>query len=60
MYLTVFDTFLVNSLLYWLSLLLLKSAGWHTQSRLPDFPKYVLAAAPHTSKQKLPWKDKQL
>jgi len=46
---TIFDTPVLNTLLYYISLFLLKLTGWRKEGRLPDSPKYVIIAAPHTS-----------
>jgi 1-acyl-sn-glycerol-3-phosphate acyltransferase len=35
--------------LRWVGLLILRSGGWRLDVRLPDVPKMVLIAAPHTS-----------
>ncbi len=51
---TVFDTPVVNMLLRWLALLLLKVIGWRKAGVLPAEPKYVMIAAPHTSNWDLP------
>jgi 1-acyl-sn-glycerol-3-phosphate acyltransferase len=51
---TVFDTPVVNILLRWLALLLLKVTGWRKAGVLPAEPKYVMIAAPHTSNWDLP------
>jgi 1-acyl-sn-glycerol-3-phosphate acyltransferase len=46
---TVFDTPPLTGLLRGLATFLLKIFGWKVESRLPDLPKFVLIAAPHTS-----------
>lgn len=46
---TVFDTPVIKTLLRWVSILLLKLSGWKTAGRPPEFNKYVMIAAPHTS-----------
>jgi len=46
---TIFDTPVLNALLYRLSLLLMKIFGWRMEGELPRAPKYVMIAAPHTS-----------
>ncbi len=46
---TVFDTPLLTRLLRGLSKFLLTIFGWKIQNGLPDIPKFVLIAAPHTS-----------
>ena len=49
MYHTIFDTAIISTSLRRLSVWLYKSLGWQVVGQVPDFPKYVLAAAPHTS-----------
>lgn len=49
MQVTIFDTPVLNTLLYYISLFLLKMTGWRKEGRLPTSPKYVIIAAPHTS-----------
>jgi len=39
---------LANRLLYWFAISLFKVAGWRTEGKLPDIPKYVIIAT-HTS-----------
>ena len=51
---TMFDTPIVKSLLYRIALVLLKLGGWRIEGRLPDVPKFVMIAAPHTSNWDLP------
>jgi len=51
---TIFDTPVIRTLIRWLSLFLLKISGWHTSGKLPDIPKFVLVAAPHTSNWDFP------
>lgn len=46
---SIFDTPVLNVLLHWLSLILLKIFGWRMEGELPEAPKYVMIAAPHTS-----------
>ncbi|NOY69896.1 MAG: glycerol acyltransferase [Deltaproteobacteria bacterium] len=46
---TIFDTPILRTVLHWIGLLLMKMLGWRTEGDPPDFPKYVLIAAPHTS-----------
>jgi 1-acyl-sn-glycerol-3-phosphate acyltransferase len=38
----------------WFSLLILKITGWRIEGRIPDIPKFVLIAAPHTSNWDFP------
>ena len=49
MYHTMFDTPVINRLLFWASILFLKLFGWQREGTLPDIPKFVIIAAPHTS-----------
>ena len=46
---TIFDTPVLRTLVRWSAMLVLKLAGWRVQGRLPDTPRFVLIAAPHTS-----------
>jgi 1-acyl-sn-glycerol-3-phosphate acyltransferase len=46
---TIFDTPILNLMLHWLALLLLRIFGWQTEGDLPTDPKYVMVAAPHSS-----------
>ncbi len=54
MHFTIFDTPVVRTLLYWISILALKIVGWKKEGELPTEPKYVIIAAPHTSNVDLP------
>ncbi len=49
MHYTIFDTPVLKTLARLFSLLALKLSGWRTEGRLPDIPKFVMIAAPHTS-----------
>lgn len=51
---TVFDTPFVRTFLRWISLAYLRIFGWNCEGSLPDFPKYVVIAAPHTSNWDFP------
>ena len=51
---TIFDTPVLRTLVRWSAMLVLKLAGWRVQGRLPDTPRFVLIAAPHTSNWDLP------
>ena len=46
---TIFDTPVINGFLCVLSDLCLKLTGWKKEGQLPDVPKCVVIAAPHTS-----------
>jgi 1-acyl-sn-glycerol-3-phosphate acyltransferase len=52
---TIFDTPVVRSVVRWIALVFLWTNGWRTAGRLPDAPKFVLIAAPHTSNWDLPY-----
>ena len=54
MHSTIFDTPIINTLMHWLSRLVLWLSGWRIEGRAPDVPKYVLIAAPHTSNWDFP------
>jgi 1-acyl-sn-glycerol-3-phosphate acyltransferase len=54
MHFTIFDTPLINTLMHWLSRLVLRLLGWRVEGRAPDAAKYVLIAAPHTSNWDFP------
>ncbi len=54
MHYTIYDTPVIKSLMRWISLVSLKVIGWHAEGRLPDIPKFVLIAAPHTSNWDFP------
>ena len=51
---TIFDTPIVRTLIRWISIFLLKISGWRTEGALPDIPKFVMIAAPHTSNWDFP------
>jgi 1-acyl-sn-glycerol-3-phosphate acyltransferase len=46
---TVHNTVFVRTVMRWLALVALRCAGWKTEGRKPDVPKFVVIAAPHTS-----------
>lgn len=52
---TLFETPVINKLLFYFSLVVLKVTGWRAVGRKPDFPKFILAGAPHTSNWDLPF-----
>ncbi len=54
MHYTMFDTPIVNTLLRRLALTLMWCFRWRVEGNLPDRPKFVLIAAPHTSNWDLP------
>ena len=51
---TIFDTPVINVLMRWLSLAVLRIAGWRIEGQAPAEAKYVLIAAPHTSNWDFP------
>lgn len=56
MHRTMFDTPVVNTLLRWISIVILKITGWKTVGAIPsDLKKCVMIAAPHTSNWDLPF-----
>ncbi len=54
MTMTVFDTPVVSRVCYYLSLFLLRVAGWKKEGDPPGVPKCVVIAAPHTSNWDFP------
>lgn len=54
MHYTIFDTPIIKTLMRWLSLFILKISGWRIEGCLPEIPKIVLIAAPHTSNWDFP------
>ena len=52
---TIFDTPVVRPIVRCFSIVFLWLSGWKTEGRLPDAPKFVLIAAPHTSNWDLPY-----
>ena len=52
---TIFDTPVVNSLMRYLSLAILRLSGWKAEGQAPSEAKYVLIAAPHTSNWDFPF-----
>lgn len=55
MHRTIFNTPLINTLMHWLSRLILRLLGWRIEGKAPAVPKYVLIAAPHTSNWDFPF-----
>jgi 1-acyl-sn-glycerol-3-phosphate acyltransferase len=51
---TIYDTPVIKTFMRWSSLFMLKLIGWRAEGRLPDIPKFVLIAAPHTSNWDFP------
>ncbi len=52
---TVFDTPVIRVLIRRAAMAFLKMTGWKAEGRIPDAPKFVLIAAPHTSNWDLPF-----
>lgn len=52
---TIFDTPIINTLMRWFSLAMLRLSGWRIEGQVPTEPKYVLIAAPHTSNWDFPF-----
>lgn len=46
---TIFDTPVVKTLLYWGARFYMFIFHWEKEGKVPDLPKYVMIAAPHTS-----------
>jgi 1-acyl-sn-glycerol-3-phosphate acyltransferase len=51
---TIFNTPVINTLMRWISRLILGALGWRIEGRPPTMSKYVLIAAPHTSNWDFP------
>jgi 1-acyl-sn-glycerol-3-phosphate acyltransferase len=52
---TIFNTPVLNKILYYISIVMLKATGWQAVGRKPDCPRFVLTGAPHTSNWDLPY-----
>ena len=50
----MFDTPVVSTLVRWFAVFMLRVTGWRKSGKLPDGPKCVMVAAPHTSNWDLP------
>jgi len=55
MHYTIFDTPVVNTLMRWFSVFMLRLLGWRVEGQAPAEQKYVLIAAPHTSNWDFPY-----
>lgn len=55
MHYTIFDTPVINTLMRWFSLAVLRLCGWRVEGQKPTERKYVLIAAPHTSNWDFPY-----
>lgn len=51
---TIFDIPVLKNILQLLSIIILKIFGWKRSGRVPDIPKFVMIAAPHTSNWDFP------
>lgn len=51
---TIFDVPVLRDVLQALSIIILRIFGWRREGRLPDIPKFVMIAAPHTSNWDFP------
>ena len=49
MHYTIFDTPVVRPIMQFLSMIILKLMGWKIKGNMPDIPKFVAIAVPHTS-----------
>ncbi len=49
MKLTIFTTPIISPILRFLSNSIMRLVGWRVEGTLPDFPKYLIIGAPHTS-----------
>lgn len=54
MHTTIFETPVINVLLRWISVIVLRLIGWKLEGAAPAVPKFVLIAAPHTSNWDFP------
>jgi len=46
---TIFNTPIISPFLRLLSSIIMRLFGWRVEGKLPDFPKYLIIGAPHTS-----------
>ncbi|MBI5822760.1 MAG: lysophospholipid acyltransferase family protein [Chloroflexi bacterium] len=49
MKLTIFNTPIISPIFRFFSNSIMRLAGWRVEGKLPDFPKYLIIGAPHTS-----------
>jgi 1-acyl-sn-glycerol-3-phosphate acyltransferase len=49
MHYTIFDTPFLSKFLHYFARFYMRIKGWRNDGKLPDFPKCVMIAAPHTS-----------
>ncbi len=46
---TIFNTPILSTLYHYYAKFLMRLLGWRVEGKLPEFPKFVLVGAPHTS-----------
>ena len=46
---TIFNTPILSTFYHYLAKIIMRTAGWRVEGKLPDIPKFVLIGAPHTS-----------
>ena len=46
---TIHETVGIRTLMRGIAMLVFKCAGWTSEGRQPDLPRYIIIAAPHTS-----------
>lgn len=46
---TVYENRMIRPVLRWLAIIIYRCSGWKTEGSKPEFYKYVIIAAPHTS-----------
>jgi len=51
---TIFDIPILRDVLQVLAIIILRIFGWRKAGQIPDYPKFVLIAAPHTSNWDFP------
>lgn len=51
---TIFDIPIVRDVLQFLAIIVLRVFGWRRAGHVPDYPKFVMIAAPHTSNWDFP------
>lgn len=54
MHFTIFDTPILRTVMYLVCMLILKIIGWKKEGSIPEIPRFVMIAAPHTSNVDLP------
>ena len=46
---TIFNTPIISPILRFISNSIMRLIGWRVEGKLPDFPKFIIIGAPHTS-----------